>query len=73
MHFGQAIADHTRAIELCPGGCDLWFTRAVTFYRAGEIRQAQADVEQCRKLGGRIPESFQQALAKATRPTGRGE
>jgi hypothetical protein len=45
----------------------------VTFYRAGEIQQAQADVEQCRKLGGRIPESFQRALAQATRPTGQGE
>jgi len=71
-HFDQAVADYTRAIALCPGRWDLWFARSVTFYRAGKIEQALADAEQCRKLGGTIPESFQQALTEALRRSGQG-
>ncbi len=71
-HFDQAAADFTRAIALCPGRWELLLARSMTFYRAGDIQQALADAEQCRKLGGKVPESFQQALDAAARRNGQG-
>ena len=65
----ESIRDLSRAIQLAPALAEPFENRAKSYFEAQKYELAWKDVEQCRKLGGRVDPKFIRLLEeKAPRP-----
>jgi lipoprotein NlpI len=62
--YAEAVRDFDKALELKPGLPNTYMNRAFARYYAKEYDQAWADVEACKKLGGRPDPEFIRALSR---------
>jgi tetratricopeptide (TPR) repeat protein len=56
--FEQAIADSSRAIQLCPALAEAWNNRGIARRNAGQIEQAISDYTKAIELNPNYPEAL---------------
>jgi formylglycine-generating enzyme required for sulfatase activity/tetratricopeptide (TPR) repeat protein len=62
----EAIKDYTSVIELKPDYAVAYGDRAASYYCLKDYDKAWADVQVCRKYGGKLPPSLIEGLTKAS-------
>jgi Flp pilus assembly protein TadD len=58
----QALADFTKALELKPDDPVMLHNRAVVQYQLKNIKSAREDIEEVKRLGGRVNPEFEKML-----------
>jgi tetratricopeptide (TPR) repeat protein len=62
VHYQEAIADYTRAIELKPNLSQAWYNRAGTYFTIGKPKEALADALKAQELGYPVDPMFFKVL-----------
>lgn len=65
-NFFAALQDNDKTIQLSPTNVLAHQNRAVTYFLMKDFDAAWKDVERCRGLGGKPPDSFVRALSEAS-------
>lgn len=65
----SALTDYARSLKIDPSKPGCYNNRAAAYFQLKRLPEAIADIESCRRLGGRPHPGLVQALADAMKPT----